>query len=349
MKAVFYCKGVDLKGLMTVNFYKQNISVLNEVFSEVVICNKYKDIPDDFDLMFVYWWTYALVPVLKARLKGKPVIITGAYNFKLPKYEGSVDYLRRPLHQRFLIRLATKLATLNLVNSKYEKNQLVEHFNIDNCGVSYLSYTDSLIQPHISPPSKRLEEFEFKGLLKNAVFNICWLQETNLIRKGVLELITAFDQSIDECDVGQVLVCAGRTGDGKGMFDGALEQVKSRDRIIHIGEISEAEKAYLMQRCKIYAQPSRYEGFGLATLEAVVCGAKVIAVDVGAVKEVIGDCGLYIDLDSKDELKNAIQHLLSSSSEVESANFHVVREKFSESNFRSKLKEFIASVIELKN
>jgi glycosyltransferase involved in cell wall biosynthesis len=50
-----------------------------------------------------------------------------------------------------------------------------------------------------------------------------------------------------------------------------------------------------MQTCLMYAQPSRYEGFGLATAEAMACGAPVVTSPVGAVPEVAGDHAEYVD------------------------------------------------------
>src|SRR5207248_3048029 len=44
-----------------------------------------------------------------------------------------------------------------------------------------------------------------------------------------------------------------------------------------------------------YLQPSRFEGFGLSLLEAMSCGAAVVSSPVGAVPEVLGECGSMAD------------------------------------------------------
>jgi glycosyltransferase involved in cell wall biosynthesis len=75
-----------------------------------------------------------------------------------------------------------------------------------------------------------------------------------------------------------------------------------------------------MSNIAIFVQPSHYEGFGLAMAEAMACGACVITCDVGAVKDVVSDCGLYakpgsaLDLAKKiriaiedDDLRNMLQ------------------------------------------
>jgi len=342
LKIVFYCN-VDIAALTTVGFYKQNIEALRGIADEVVICTTYKEIPDDYDLMFVYWWTYALYPVLNAKIKGKPVIITGAYNFELPKFPGAVDYLSRPWYQRLLISTATRLATLNLVNSHFEKNQIEKYFKIRNCDVSYLSYPSELIAPLDECPTERLWELESKGVLSDFVFNICWLEKSNLVRKGVLDLVRAFSSLCVEQADKSYLLCAGREGDGKDLFKSVVAESNVKNRVIHLGEISEEEKKYLLHRCKVYAQPSRYEGFGLATLEAVVCGANVIATDVGAVKEVVGECGLYVN--NNLELTAALERFLNDGNTTPDLLVQKVRNKFSELKFKETLSNFIEKVI----
>jgi len=54
----------------------------------------------------------------------------------------------------------------------------------------------------------------------------------------------------------------------------------------------------LLQSAMVLAQPSAYEGFGLAQLEAMGAGLPVVTSPVGAVPEVVGDAGLYCNKDS---------------------------------------------------
>jgi glycosyltransferase involved in cell wall biosynthesis len=314
---------------------------------ELVICTKFRDIPLEYDLMVVYWWTYALYPVVHARLTLRPVIITGAYNFSLPKFFGAVDYIGRPWYQKLLIALATRFATLNLVNSKFEKNQIESHFGIRNCDVSYLSYPDSMLSPVERCPSLRLQILEDNGTLDRFIFNICWLQESNLLRKGVVELIEAFGKLNSVRDKSDLpfLICAGREGDGARLFNELAVRFKVEKQIIHLGTISEGEKYYLMQRCHVYAQPSRYEGFGLATLEAAVSGAKVLASDVGAVKEILGESAVYVDPNNIEELASLLaQYIYEPKGEITAA-IYGLREKFSEINFSRRIAHFIGCVI----
>jgi glycosyltransferase involved in cell wall biosynthesis len=78
----------------------------------------------------------------------------------------------------------------------------------------------------------------------------------------------------------------------------------------YLGSVTREEKIRMLRESEIYVQPSHYEGFGLATLESMGCGACVIVCDVGAVREVVGGCGLYVSPSSPEELAIAIEKVL---------------------------------------
>lgn len=67
----------------------------------------------------------------------------------------------------------------------------------------------------------------------------------------------------------------------------------------------------------IFAFPSWIEGFGIPILEAMACGAPVIASDRGALPEVIGNAGLLVDAEDDLTLSKYLTRLLTSPQERE--------------------------------
>ncbi|HEY6844303.1 MAG TPA: glycosyltransferase family 1 protein [Thermoanaerobaculia bacterium] len=66
----------------------------------------------------------------------------------------------------------------------------------------------------------------------------------------------------------------------------------------------------LYQRARIFVYPSRYEGFGIPPLEAMACGAPVVATRVGAIGEYAEGAAMLVDPGDKDALRAAIVRLL---------------------------------------
>ena len=73
--------------------------------------------------------------------------------------------------------------------------------------------------------------------------------------------------------------------------------------------ISAEEKLVLLNSCKALLIPSLWEGFGLPAIEAMACGTPVIASKRGALKEVLGDYGIYIDPLDPESIASAMEEV----------------------------------------
>jgi len=76
------------------------------------------------------------------------------------------------------------------------------------------------------------------------------------------------------------------------------------------GYVSREQLRDLYRRAKIFVYPSRAEGFGIPPLEAMACGAPVVATRVGAIPEFAGDAALLVDPGDRDGLRDAMARLL---------------------------------------
>jgi glycosyltransferase involved in cell wall biosynthesis len=66
----------------------------------------------------------------------------------------------------------------------------------------------------------------------------------------------------------------------------------------------------LYRRARAFVYPSRYEGFGIPPLEAMACGAPVIATRTGAVPEYADGAALLVDPGDRGGLRDALVRLL---------------------------------------
>jgi glycosyltransferase involved in cell wall biosynthesis len=77
------------------------------------------------------------------------------------------------------------------------------------------------------------------------------------------------------------------------------------------GYVDRTKLRDLYRHARAFVYPSRYEGFGIPPLEAMACGAPVIATRTGATTEYADGAALLIDPGDRDALRNALTRMLS--------------------------------------
>lgn len=85
---------------------------------------------------------------------------------------------------------------------------------------------------------------------------------------------------------------------------------KLADRVRIAGAVSDAELDRLYLEADLFVTSSRFEGYGMAATTAIACGLPVIATNVGAFSDMIGDAGILVAPNDvatlADALRNAI-------------------------------------------
>ncbi len=90
----------------------------------------------------------------------------------------------------------------------------------------------------------------------------------------------------------------------------AFEKSAARERIVVAGYLGDCELRALYSSCRAFVYPSVYEGFGLPPLEAMRCGAPVVAGDIAAVAEVTNGAARLVNPRDASELARALVELL---------------------------------------
>jgi glycosyltransferase involved in cell wall biosynthesis len=116
-------------------------------------------------------------------------------------------------------------------------------------------------------------------------------------RKNLVTLVRAFEEVLRKTELRPQLVVAGRVGWKSSELLVRLERPPLKERVKLIGYVSDADLRALYSSCRAFIYPSIYEGFGLPPLEAMACGAPVIASPVpsvtSAVARVISPTDIY--------------------------------------------------------
>lgn len=115
-------------------------------------------------------------------------------------------------------------------------------------------------------------------------------------RKNLPRLIQAFAALPPSLRTGHQLLFAGKMAQGD--LDNFQHLAKTAglapDELCFTGYVSDDELVQLYNLCELFVFPSWHEGFGLPALEAMACGAPVIAANTSSLPEVIGlDAALF--------------------------------------------------------
>jgi glycosyltransferase involved in cell wall biosynthesis len=86
-----------------------------------------------------------------------------------------------------------------------------------------------------------------------------------------------------------------------------------------------------LRRAEVLVHPARWEGFGLALLEAMLAGLPVVATRVSSIPEIVvdGETGLLVPPDDADALAKALLHVLDDPNGYGAAGLARARAEFS--------------------
>jgi len=84
------------------------------------------------------------------------------------------------------------------------------------------------------------------------------------------------------------------------------------DRLVLTKRIPRDSLVALYNACEVFVFPSLYEGFGLPVLEAMSCGAPVVASNTPATAETLGDAGIQVDPADSRAIAQAMQSVMES-------------------------------------
>ena len=152
---------------------------------------------------------------------------------------------------------------------------------------------DALFYPRTISPQESSSTLQALGITESFIL----YTGGSDARKNLPRLIRAYAQLPEHLKNQYQLVFAG--GMSAGNFNALQRTMKEAnvplDRVCFTGYISDEQLANLYNLCALFVMPSLHEGFGLPPLEAMICGAVVIAANTTSLPEVIGEPNALFD------------------------------------------------------
>ncbi|MCX6827598.1 MAG: glycosyltransferase family 4 protein, partial [candidate division Zixibacteria bacterium] len=92
-------------------------------------------------------------------------------------------------------------------------------------------------------------------------------------------------------------------------YDSSIDYLRkiAPGNVTFTGSVSQEELVKLLGRAKVYVQASFHEAFGCSLAEAMLCECIPVVSRNGAIPEVVGDTGIYLDELTPQELAKKIE------------------------------------------
>ncbi len=193
---------------------------------------------------------------------------------------------RRVLGERLIVTQALRRADAVIAVSSFTAERLADRFGC---------HAD--VVPEATPPD--LEEASASAV--DAVRTRYGLPERFVLHVGTIEARKNLELLAVACRAAAVpLVLAGSVPAGRSAPAGAVV----------LGYVPRRDLAALYGAATVVGYPSRYEGFGLPPLEAMRCGAPVVAAATTSLPEALGDGAELVGVDDVDGWTAALRELL---------------------------------------
>ena len=145
------------------------------------------------------------------------------------------------------------------------------------------------------------QKFSPGGTKDGSVLTVGYVRRANLNRKGLLTFVQAAREFPQ-----RTFYVGGKIIDDAGDL---LQRIATRN-VAFTGWLPETELLERMRRANVYVQASTHEGFGSSLAQAMLCGCIPVVTSRGAIPEVVGDAGVYIEVGDSNSLALGIREAL---------------------------------------
>jgi glycosyltransferase involved in cell wall biosynthesis len=242
------------------------------------------------DLSFAWFASiHAFWAVLFSKILGrKAVVVSGGYDVAcVPEIRYGLCY---QWWKRWCPKFVFRLADLILCVSKYNMRETLTNARAPRRKVR-------MIYHGIETEEWKISEKEYSVVSVGSVDRVSFARKGIDVYASAVSLIQGFDARL----VGKV----------SADIQSRISQL-SRGKLEMTGRVSFADLRRAVQKARVYVQPSWHEAFGCSVAEAMLCGCVPVVSRRGALPEVVGDCGFYLDRATPEELAAKIKVALDS-------------------------------------
>ena len=203
-----------------------------------------------------------------------------------------------------LARLYASRAAAIIADSEYSKRSIVERLGVSPGKVTVIPVA---LGPEFKPePLTESVAYRY-GIVPPYILYIGNFRP----HKNLPRLIQAFANLSKALRDTHQLVLAGGDREHRQTLEGLVRDLGISDRVCFPGLIEDSHLPAVYSGCTLFVLPSLEEGFGLPALEAMACGAPVVAGNRAAIPEVVDKAAILVDPENVPAMTEAIAQVLS--------------------------------------
>jgi len=268
------------------------------------------------DSRWTQWWDQVSLPLRLARdrisvflspyYKGPlfspcPVVLTihDLYFIQYPRK-------RWPAYGAMTTRLArlyASRAAAIITVSEYSKRSIVERLGVSPGKVTVVPVA---LGPEFKPEPLTESVATRYGIVPPYILYVGNFRP----HKNLPRLIRAYANLSKSLRDTHQLVLAGGDREHRQTLEGLVRDLGIIDRVLFPGLIEDSHLPAVYSACALFVLPSLEEGFGLPALEAMACGAPVVAGNRAAIPEVVGKAAILVDPENVPAMTEAMAQVL---------------------------------------
>jgi glycosyltransferase involved in cell wall biosynthesis len=169
----------------------------------------------------------------------------------------------------------------------------------------------------IKPESRKIymcgngvDIYRFKPLNLPKIYDATFLGRIDFNQKGVDILLKAWALVRSKDPNAKLIIIGGGTEEDYYKLKLMINKLSLTDNVIVTKFVSDTDLLKLLNESKVFVFPSRFEGFGLAPLEAMACGLPCILSNIPVFKELYGSIAIFVEPNDYKALANQIVEIL---------------------------------------
>ena len=291
-----------MKDFWNTTWYKYDVEILQSMGCDVRVSQSPVDVTLQSDLYFAWWPTTGAAACLAATLRSRPFVLIGASTSLIHDHHGWEKEFGFYHHswavQKIILETVGRSSRI-LAISQHTADQIgtltrCKDIRVVPCAVDAEAYRPSPLG---------------YGRTLDIVCIVVVLTQIQTKRKKLVPLLHALPGVVRRFPEVRLRI-VGAKGDAFPALESLVKDLGVERNVEFLGRLTEAEKIRVLQDACVYVQPTEHENFGVAIAEAMSCGIPVISSPVGAVPEVIGDCGFYADAEDSEKIQDHLIKIL---------------------------------------